>query len=105
MTGQDKIIALRRAGKKPEFVWVSDFDFARLDGRTVCVAGDTPELEDFRFLVGVTAIVEGENQTQVDRIAAACKRIAKRVIASTHDINRREVVRVTDTEETMQWPK
>lgn len=98
MTGQDQIIALRRAGKKPEFVWVSDFEKTTFDGRTVCIAGDTPELEDFRFLVGVTAIVEGENAARVDRIAAACKRIAKRVIASTHDINRREVVRVTDTE-------
>lgn len=98
MTGQDKIIALRRAGRTPRYVWVSDFAHATLDGRTVCMAGDTPELEDFRFLVGLTAIVEGSDPIRVDRIANACAPIARRVIASTHDINRREVVRVTDTE-------
>ena len=38
-TGQDKIIALRRAGRTPRYVWVSDFAHATLDGRTVCVAG------------------------------------------------------------------
>lgn len=104
MTGQKPIWAMRRAGMKPEFIWVSDFHDAYLDGLTVCVAGGTPEIEDFRFLVGVTAIVEGEIPSRVDRIAKACGVHAKRVISSTHDTKLRDVVRVTDTEGIMVWP-
>lgn len=106
MTGQEPILAMRRAGHRPEFVWVSDFPTATLDGLTVRV-GDTPELEDFRFLVGVTAIVEGQDPARVDRIAKACQPIAKRVIASViTPINeyRWEVTRVTDTEGALTWP-
>lgn len=102
MTGQKELFEMRRAGQKPEFVWVSDFESCRLDGFTVRVAGDTPELEDFRFLVGVTAIVEGSDAARVDRIAKACQSIARRVIAST--FNGRDIVRVTDTDEVMTWP-
>jgi hypothetical protein len=102
MTGHQELFAIRRAGHKPEFVWVSDFENCYLDGFTVRVAGDTPELEDFRFLVGVTAIVEGSDAARVDRIAKTCQAIARRVIAST--FNGRDVVRVTDTEGVMSWP-
>lgn len=97
---------MRRAGRKPEFVWVSDFKSPTLDGLTVGTCGDTPELEDFRFLVGVTAIVEGSDAARVDRIAQVCETHAKRVIAS---VVRRanefcwEVVSTTDTEGTMTW--
>lgn len=102
MTGQQELFALRRSGLKPEFVWVSDFPNCTLDGLTVRVAVDTPELEDFRFLVGVTALVEGMDASRVDRIAKACQAIARRVISSTFD--GRDVVRVTDTEGAMSWP-
>lgn len=103
MTGQQGILAMRRAGRKPEFVWVSDFKSPCLDGLTVGTFGDTPELEDFRFLVGVTAIVEGPDAARVDRIALVCQSIAHRVIASTFDQTGRDVIRVTDTEGTMTW--
>lgn len=105
MTGQQSILAMRRAGMKPQFVWVSDFPDAILDGLTVRVAGDTPELEDFRFLVGVTAIVEGQDPKRVERISKACQAIAKRVIASVIQPNqyRWEVASVTDTEGAMTW--
>lgn len=102
MKGHQRILAMRRAGLKPLFIWVSDFENALLDGRTVQVAGDTPELVDFRFLRGVTAIVEGSDADRVTRIAQACHQFASRVIAST--IPGHEVVRVTDTEGVMTWP-
>lgn len=107
MTGHQPILAMRRAGRKPEFVWVSDFADCTLDGLTVRISGDTPELEDFRFLVGVTALVEGSDPQRVERIAKACAPIAKRVIASViQPVNevRWETRRVTDTEEVMTWP-
>lgn len=102
MNGQRPILAMRRAGLKPLYVWVSDFETACLDGNTVTVAGDTPELQDFRFLRGVTAIVEGGDDERVTRIAEACKPFAARVIASTFD--GRDVTRVTDTEGVLTWP-
>lgn len=107
MRGHQPIIAMRRAGYTPDVVWVSDFDFVKPGDATVCVAGDTPELEDFRFLVGLTAIVDGHDAKRVERIAAACKRHAKRVIASVArpvDQWRWEVVSVHDSEGVMTWP-
>lgn len=109
MTGEKAILAMRRAGRKPGFVWVSDFrDAFTGDGLTVGVHGDNPEALDLRFLVGCVAIVEGPDAARVDRIALACSKAkADRVIASTHGKDARgfgEVVRVTDTERTMTWP-
>lgn len=106
MTGQHEIVRMRRDGIAPAFVWVSDMPTATLDGVTVCVAGDTPELEDFRFLVGLTALVEGSDGKRVDRIAACCKKHAKRVIASVVqpvDQWRMETKSVNDSEGVMTW--
>lgn len=108
MNGHQPILAMRRAGRKPNYVWVSDFSDCILDGLTVRVAGDTPELEDFRFLVGVTAIVDGLDADRVARITQACSAFAKRVISSVIvPINglRWEVISVTDTEGIMSWHK
>lgn len=104
MKGDREILAMRRAGKKPAYVWVSDLP-GPLDGLTVRVAGDAPELLDLRFLVGTTVIVEGADASRVDRLAAACKKVAQRVIASTCTRVRGywEVVRVTDSEGVMTW--
>lgn len=107
MTGQDTILAMRRAGRRPDFVWVSDFAQATLDGLTVRVAGDTPELLDLRFLVGVTALVDGSDPARVQRIAKACQQVAKRVIASViQPVNevRWETRQITDTEGALTWP-
>jgi len=103
MTGQQPIIAMRRAGQKPDFVWVNDFA-CKPDSLTVCVDAETPELEDFRFLVGITALVTGTDQNRVDRFFKACSAVAKRVIASTYDPQLREIVRVQDSEGVMSWP-
>lgn len=113
MNGHRELLALRRAGLKPNFVWIADHpcptDWAKhIDHPQICVDGDTPELEDFRFLVGVTAIVEGQDPIRVERIATACAAHAKRVIAN---VNRQvsqyhwELISTTDTEEVLTWPK
>jgi hypothetical protein len=107
MTGQHEILRMRREGVAPLFVWVSDFTTATLDGMTVCVAGDTPELEDFRFLVGLTALVEGADGKRVERIAACCGKHAKRVIASViQPVNKWhwETKGVNDSKGVMTWP-
>lgn len=110
MRGHDALIAMRRARKKPAYAWVSDFHNAYIDdGFTVCVAGDLPELLDLSFLVGVTVIVEGPTNPRNERIAKACLDAgARRVLSSTHQPDQRgldEVVRVTDTQGVLSWPK
>lgn len=112
MTGHEPILAMRRKGMKPALVTVSDrpcrTDWAKWgDQPTVCVAGDTPELQDFRFLVGVTALVEGDNEDRVSRIVKACEASAARVIATVArpvDSWRQEIIRITDTEGVLTWP-
>ena len=112
MDGHRELITMRRAGFKPAFVFVNDFpcqtDWAKWgDHPTICVAGDTPELQDFRFLVGVTAIVGGTDAERVRRVAKACQAHAKRVIASVAvpvTEHRMETTTVTDTEDEFTWP-
>lgn len=105
MTGDRELLAMRRSGRKPAYVWVSDFPDTTLDGFTVRVAGDSPELLDLRFLVGTTVIVEGGDSARVERLAKACQQVARRVIASTFAKARGywEVVKTTDTEGVMTW--
>jgi hypothetical protein len=104
MTGQDSILAMRRRGKAPAFVWVSDRRTAFLSGLTVRLdPADIPEALDLRFLVGLTALVDGGDPERVDRIAKACAAVAKRVIANT--TAGFHTVRITDTEGVMTWQK
>lgn len=113
MNGHRELIIMRRAGLKPGAVWISDdrcpTDWARWkDQPQICVAGDTPELEDFRFLVGIELVlVEGFQPGRVERIAKACETYAKRVIANTFamDGGRVELVSTTDTKGVLSWHK
>lgn len=103
MTGHDEILAMRRAGSKPAFVWVTDHAKVIPSDHTVRIApADVPEQLDLRFVVGTTVLVEGESQARVDRIAAVCQRFASRVITATS--HGRTVDRITDTQGVMQWP-
>lgn len=102
MTGHEPILALRRSGRRPTFVWISDHQHQTLDGLTVRVTDDTPETLDLRFLLGVTALVEGPDADRVKRIAECCKTVAKRVIATTS--TSLGITSITDTEEVMSWP-
>lgn len=115
MTGQEAIISLRRKGLSPRFVWVDDGVPGVSDGVHVALdPRDVPEQQDWRFLVGLQVMVAGENPSRVQRIADACAEYAKRVIASTHSINRDKldwlgrpaytVVRITDTQGVLTWP-
>ncbi|MBT9513290.1 MAG: hypothetical protein IV104_13165 [Acidovorax sp.] len=117
MTGQDAILNMRRNGKSPGYVWVDDCAATCLnDGTHVTLAArDVPEQQDWRFLVGLQVMVSGEDPGRVERITAACAEYAKRVIASTHLINREKmdwlgrpsstVVRITDTQGVLTWPR
>ena len=101
MTGDREIIAMRRAGQKPSVVWVTDHPQKPIDGLTVCVHGDTPELLDLRFLVGVTVLADSPDLKRLQRIIDACKQHAKRVVGT--QFLGYEPIRIIDTEGHMTW--
>jgi len=109
MTGHEPIIAMRRAGNSPSHVWVTRHLDQLPNFPMVFIApGDVPELLDLRFLVGLTALVEGpDDDPMVPRLAAACAKVARRTVCSVgHYLTPYgfETTRITDTEGIMQWP-
>ena len=102
MTGHEPILAMRRAGSKPLYVWLTDHAKVTPHPLTVRIQPqDVPEQLDLRFLVGVTALVEGADPARVQRLADACRPIARRVIATTS--RGRDVLRITDTDGALTW--
>ncbi len=110
MTGQDAILSMRRAGKSPRYVWVQDFAGPMHCPMQVRLTSqDVPEQQDWRFLVGLTALIEGFDAERVQRIASACAQYAKRTVSNTMQpaANWCGVVTVStnDTEGAATWPK
>jgi len=117
MTGHDILIAHRKAGRvvRDGVVYI-DADGQKINrdwpqyGEYAGVSidpADYPETLDFRFAKGLLAKVEGCDADRVERITQAVKRYAARTI-SVHfswDGYRAEVLRMTDTEGVMNWPK
>ena len=103
MNGQQLIVEMRRAGRAPVTVWLTDERGAPLDGSTVYVApDDVPELLDLRFLVGLTVVVDGDTDARVDRLTRACVAAkARRVVGNTFRGDR--IVRITDTDGVLTW--
>lgn len=107
MTGHEPIIAMRRRGKTPRYVWVSCHDDLPHPATVRIAPEDVPELLDLRFLVGLTALVEGlDTDPRVPRLASACASVANRVVCTIgHDVPYGyEVSRITDTDGAMTWP-
>jgi len=98
MTGHEPILEMRRRGKAPVTVWLTDEPEAPRTGTTVYIAPhERPELLDLRFLVGLTVLVDGDTDARVDSLVAACVQArAKRVIGNTFDGP--WMVRITDTD-------
>jgi hypothetical protein len=91
MRGQEHVIAVRMAGRKPQGVYLWDMpvtingpqwveDYAFMD---VCTAGDPVGSLDLRFVVGIPVTVFGDDSNRVREIARqCCTSGADRVIAS-----------------------
>ena len=112
MTGREQIIALRRRGVKPVVVWVSDYRTNDAgNGRSVSLAPeDSPARIDWRFLVGLTVVVDGDDAERVDSIARAVGQFAERVLTTVYSDAKniigepvKKVSRLTDTKGIMQW--
>jgi hypothetical protein len=103
MTGHDAILSMRREGRKPAYVWITDHEQVAPHFLTVRIQpADVPEQMDLRFLIGLTALIEGSDPVRAERLATVCRQVAKRVITTVS--HGRTVDSITDTEGTMQWP-
>lgn len=113
MRGQDEILKMRRAGQSPKWVWVQDGDVRHLSNDMVAlVEGESPESQDWRFLVGLTVTVSSSDKARAHRIEACCREYAKRVMTNIYRLyvdhlgcQRLEVVETMDTDGVMTWQK
>lgn len=102
MRGQDQLIAMRKAGKRPAIVFINDYpcqtDWADWgDHATVCVDGDQLSSLDLRFVVGMTVSVSSLSEARAKRIAEICKQAGARTVAGAHGI------RIDDYQTTTGW--
>lgn len=90
MRGHEKLIALRRAGKRPAIVFVNDFlcptDWFETGDRhvTVSVAGEALNRVDLRFLVGLTVSATSFEEARARDLLSACQRAGAAVVGAGH---------------------
>ena len=87
MNGQEQIISMRRAGRRPSTVFLNDFpcptDWAALgDHPTIDVHGEQPEWLDLRFLVGLTVSISAATEKRGRRFMDACKKAGAAVVGA-----------------------
>ncbi len=88
MRGHEKLIAMRRIGKRPEIVFLNDFqcktDWFETGDRhvTVCVHGDNIQRADMRFLVGLKVSAVSEDPKRAVELFEACKRAGAVVVGA-----------------------
>ncbi len=78
MRGHLPIIEMRRAGKRPSFVFINDWlcptDWAKHgDHATVSVAGDRIQTLDLRFLVGLRVSITSHDEQRARALFEAAK--------------------------------
>lgn len=86
MRGADKLIELRRSGRRPAVVFLNDYPThaAYLDGTTVDISGDDLSGLDLRFLVGLTVSTGATTEKRAMAILEACKHAGAAVVACCH---------------------
>ena len=87
MNGHEKIIALRKQGMKPPFVFLNDYPcqtdwFENHEHAIVCTHGDSIESLDIRFLVGMAVSVSATTENRAKALFNACKQASASVVAS-----------------------
>lgn len=89
MKGHEPIIALRKAGFKPDFVCINDYncdtDWDKWgETATVCVANEPIKTLDLRFLVGLRVSISGSDESRVKALFDACKRASCKQVLACH---------------------
>jgi hypothetical protein len=98
MKGADAVFAMRRAGKRPNGVWITQtespyclmwqkYDDLQAYPEIEILSNENPESLDLRFVVGLTAHVCGKDYFTVEKLHnALLKAGAKRVITVVGEI-------------------
>lgn len=91
MRGHENVIKLRMTGKRPQSIFVNDWDCQtdpRETGRmdVVNCAGDVIELQDWRFLVGMTVSCSSPSEDRAKALFEACKAAGATLVGSVHSI-------------------
>lgn len=90
MRGHEKLIALRKAGKRPSIVFINDFlcptDWFETGGKhvTVSVAGEPLHRVDLRFLVGLTVSAISYDEARAKALLKACQQAGAAVVGAGH---------------------
>lgn len=88
MKGHEKLIAMRKAGKRPVIVFLNDFpcktDWFETGDKhvTVCIHGDSIERSDLRFLTGCMVSATGATENRAKALLEACKRVNAKVVGA-----------------------
>jgi hypothetical protein len=89
MRGHEAIIAMRKAGKRPSFVfindWACDTDWDKHgDHATVSTAGDVVQLLDMRFLVGLKVSISSTSEVRAMALFDQCKAAGAACVGAVH---------------------
>lgn len=89
MTGHEPLIELRKLGKKPAMVFLTDFDcqpdWHIYNNRPeICVSKDQPLRCDLRFLVGLNVTISASSKERAIKFFENCKQSGATLVASTY---------------------
>lgn len=89
MRGHEYIIALRKSGKSPEWVYVNDYpshtDWHIFGDRpTVCTHGDVISRLDLRCIVGLKVSISSTDETRAKALFDAVQQAGAQLIGAAH---------------------
>lgn len=90
MRGHEKLVEMRKAGKRPVIVFLNDFIcptnwFETGDKHvTVSVVGEPLHRVDLRFLVGLTVSATSYDEDRAKALMQACQRAGAAVVGAGH---------------------
>lgn len=90
MRGHEKLIDMRKAGKRPTIVFINDFlcqtDWFETGDRhiTLSTAGEAIERLDLRFLVGLKVSATSYDENRAKALLIACQKAGADVVGAGH---------------------
>lgn len=93
MHGHEPLIAMRKAGKKPSMVFLSDFPqksnwHETGDHPEICVYHDVPERADLRFLINLNVTITASTKDRAKAFLAACVKAGASSVSTMYWGNR-----------------
>lgn len=95
MKGHEQLIEMRKRGRKPTMVFLSDFSessnwWETGDYPEVCVFHDVPERADLRFLVNLNVTITASTKDRAKAFLEACVRFGAASVSTCYFQNNRD---------------